>query len=166
MSAEHDHSHGMTGSRLRLAFLLTCIILVAEVIAGFASNSLALLSDAGHILTDVIALGLAWFASVQAERPADAAKTYGYHRTGILTAQLNAVTLIAIVGVIAFETYRRVQSPPEVTPWLMFVAAGVAIAVNAYIAYSLRSAGGDNLNVRAAMLHVLGDIGASIGVVV
>lgn len=166
MNHDHDHSHGMTGSRLRLAFFLTCIILLAEVIAGFASNSLALLSDAGHILTDVIALGLAWFASVQAERPADAEKTYGYHRTGILTAQLNAVTLIAIVGVIAFEAYRRLQSPPEVTPWLMFVAAGVAIAVNAYIAFSLRSAGEDNLNVRAAMLHVLGDIGASVGVIV
>src|SRR5215469_16958629 len=90
----HDHTHGMAKKTLRLAFFLTLLILAAEVTGGLLANSLALLSDAGHVLTDIFALGLAWFATVQADRPADASKTYGYHRTGILAALANAVTLM------------------------------------------------------------------------
>ncbi len=88
--AGHDHTHGMAKQTLRLAFFLTMIILAAELIGGFLSNSLALLSDAGHVLTDIFALGLAWFATAQAERPANASKTFGYHRVGILAALVNA----------------------------------------------------------------------------
>lgn len=128
MAAGHDHRHGMTGARLRTAFLLTAVILLVEATAGFLSHSLALLSDAGHVLTDIVALGLAWFATAQAERPANARNTYGYHRTGILAARANAVTLIVIVLVIAYEAVRRFQHPEAVTPWLMFVSAGVGIA--------------------------------------
>jgi cobalt-zinc-cadmium efflux system protein len=166
MAGSYDHSHGMAGKRLRVAFFLTAIILVAEVAVGVLSNSLAVLSDAGHILTDLFALGLAWFATVQAERPADASKTYGYHRTGILAALLNAVTLLVIVIAIAYEAVMRFQHPEKVTAWLLFVAAAIAIAVNLYIAAGLRQEEGENLNVRAALLHVLGDIGASVGVIV
>src|SRR5437773_6637673 len=83
----------LTGGRLRLAFLLTLTILVVEALAGVLSHSLALLSDAGHILTDVVALGLAWFAVAQARRPADTQRTYGYHRVGILAAMANGATL-------------------------------------------------------------------------
>jgi len=166
VSAGHDHSHGMTGKKLRTAFLLTILILVVELSAGVVSHSLALLSDAGHVMTDLIALGLAWFATVQAERPADARKTYGYHRTGILTALANAVSLIMIVVAIAYEAFKRLQQPEPVAPWLMFVAAAVGIAVNLYIGFGLRSEGEDNLNVRAAILHVFGDVGASAGVIV
>src|SRR5579859_7079441 len=125
----------MTGRKLRTAFALTAGILVIEVAGGLLSNSLALLSDAGHVLTDIVALGLAWYATVQAERPADARKTYGYHRTGILAALANAVTLILIVIVIAYEAFGRFGHPPEVTPTLMFVSAGVGIVVNLYIAF-------------------------------
>src|SRR5215813_3839780 len=92
--AGHDHTHGMAKKTLRLAFFLTMIILVAEIAGGVISHSLALLSDAGHVLTDIFALGLAWFATVQTERPPDASKTFGYHRVGILAALANAVTLI------------------------------------------------------------------------
>lgn len=166
MTADHNHAEGMTGSKLRTAFALTALILLVEVVGGFLSHSLALLSDAGHVLTDIFALGLAWFATVQAERPADASKTYGYHRVGILTALANAITLILIVVAIAFEAYRRFQHPETVTPWLMFVSAAVGIAINLYIGFSLRAEGGENLNVRAAMLHVFGDVGASIGVII
>ncbi|HWE62696.1 MAG TPA: cation diffusion facilitator family transporter, partial [Chloroflexota bacterium] len=162
----HDHAHGMTGKRLRTAFLLTTIILAVELAGGIVSHSLALLSDAGHVLTDIFALGLAWFATAQAERPADARKTYGYHRTGILAALANAVTLILIVIAIAYEAIGRFQHPERVTPWLMFVSAAVGIVVNLYIAFGFRKEGGDNLNVRAAMVHVLGDVGASVGVIV
>jgi cobalt-zinc-cadmium efflux system protein len=156
----------MTGARLRTAFLLTVVILLVELVGGFISHSLALLSDAGHVLTDIIALGLAWFALVRAERPADARNTYGYHRTGILAALANAVTLIVVVGAIAYEAVQRLRHPATVTPWIMFVAAAVGIAVNLYIALGLRAEGGANLNVRGAMLHALGDVGASIGVIV
>jgi cobalt-zinc-cadmium efflux system protein len=166
MGAEHAHARSMTGSKLRTAFALTAVILLVELAAGLLSHSLALLSDAGHVLTDIVALGLAWFATVQAERPADARKTYGYHRTGILAALINAVTLILIVGAIAYEAFQRFQHPETVTPWLMFVAAGAGILANLYIGFSLRAEGGENVNVRAAMLHVFGDVGASIGVIV
>ncbi len=117
------------------------------------------------MLTDVVALGLAWFAAVQAGRPADARKTFGYHRTGILAAQVNAVTLILIVAVIAYEAIGRLRHPEAVTPWVMFVSAGVGIAINLYIGLGLRKEGGENLNVRAAMLHVFGDVGASAAVI-
>jgi cobalt-zinc-cadmium efflux system protein len=166
MSAGHDHAHGMTGKRLRTAFALTAIILVVELVGGLASHSLALLSDAGHVLTDIVALGLAWFATAQAERPANARNTYGYHRTGILAALANAVTLILIVLFIVYEAVGRFQHAEKVTPWLMFVSAAVGIVVNLYIAFGFSKEEGDNLNVRAAMLHVLGDVGASVGVIV
>ena len=166
MSGGHDHAHDMTGNKLRTAFLLTAVILVVELAGGILSHSLALLSDAGHVLTDIFALGLAWFAAVQAERPADATNTYGYHRTGILAALLNAVTLILIVLAIAYEAVQRFQHPEKVTPWLMFVSALVGIAVNLYIGFGFKGEGSENLNVRAAMLHVFGDVGASVGVII
>lgn len=160
------HSHAMTGRKLRTALALTVLILAVELAGGLLSHSLALLSDAGHIFTDIVALGLAWFATAQAGRPADAGKTYGYHRTGILAALANAFTLLLIVAAIAYEAVRRFQHPESVTPRLLFVAAGIGIAVNLYIASSLRSEHGENMNVRAALLHVLGDIAAGVGVVV
>jgi cobalt-zinc-cadmium efflux system protein len=163
MSA-HDHSD-LTRSRLRQAFLLTALILVVEALAGYFSHSLALLSDAGHILTDVVALGLAWFAVAQARRPADARRTYGYHRVGILAAMANGATLLLIVAAITYEAARRFAHPEPVQGGVVIVSALVAIAVNAYIALRLRG-GGQNLNVRAALLHVTGDLAASVGVVV
>ncbi|HEX8918634.1 MAG TPA: cation diffusion facilitator family transporter, partial [Chloroflexota bacterium] len=147
-------------------FALTAVILLVELAGAILSHSLALLSDAGHVFTDIFALGLAWFATFQAERPADATRTYGYHRTGILAALINAAALILIVLAIAYEALRRFQHPQEVTPWLMFVAASVGIVVNLYIGFSLRQEGNENINVRAARLHVFGDVGASAGVVV
>jgi cobalt-zinc-cadmium efflux system protein len=162
----HNHTHGMTRARLRTAFLLTGIILLVELVGGLLSHSLALLADAGHVFTDILALGLAWFAAVRAERPADARNTYGQHRIGILAALANAVTLILIVIWIAWEAVQRLREPEAVAPWIMLAAAAVGVAVNLYIVLGLRSAGGENLNVRGAMLHALGDIGASVGVIV
>jgi cobalt-zinc-cadmium efflux system protein len=166
MTGGHDHAHGMVGTKLRTAFLLTLVILTVEVTGGLISNSLALLADAGHVLTDVVALGLAWLAAQQAERPADVRNTYGYHRTGILIALINAATLIAIVIFIAVEAIQRLQNPQAVTPTLMFAAAAVGIVVNLFIGFTLRAESGSNLNVRAAMLHVFGDVGASATVIV
>ncbi|MEA2656800.1 MAG: cobalt-zinc-cadmium efflux system protein, partial [Chloroflexota bacterium] len=132
---------------------------------GLAAHSLALLSDAGHVLTDVFALGLAWFAVAQARRPADQRRSYGYHRVSILAALVNAVTLIVIVIVIAVEAVRRLANPEPVQGGIVIVAALVGIAINAFVAFGLRGET-HNLNTRAALLHVTGDIGASIGVVV
>jgi cobalt-zinc-cadmium efflux system protein len=161
----HDHTHGMAKKSLRIAFFLTVIILLASIIGGWLANSLALLSDAGHTVTDLFALGLAWFAAVQAERPANERKTFGYHRVGILAALLNAMTLIGIAIFICWEAVLRLQHPEPVQPWIMFIAATVAVLVNLFITFALRGED-DNLNVRAASLHVLGDIAASAGVIV
>lgn len=160
------HPQSMTRSRLRLALGLTLLVLVVEFTGGLLSGSLALLSDAGHVLTDVVALGLAWFATVQAERPPNDRKTFGYHRTEILAALVNAALLILIVAGIAFEAVQRLRNPVAVTPWLMFASALVGIAVNLIIAGRLHGVEHRNLNVRAALLHVLGDVGASVGVIV
>ena len=144
---------------------MTLIILVVEAVSGVVAHSLALLSDAGHVLTDAFALGLAWFAVEQARRPSDSSRTYGYHRAGILAALVNGATLILVVGAIAFEATRRLQHPQAVRGGLVIAAAVVALAVNAFITLNLRHARHD-LNVRAAMLHVIGDVAASVGVAI
>src|SRR6266568_6394810 len=153
------------GAKLRLALGLTLAILVIELAGGLLSHSLALLSDAGHVLTDVFALGLAWFALAQSRRPADRRRSYGYQRVTVLAALLNAVTLIVIVLAIGFEAIRRLAAPEPVQGGIVIVSALVGIAVNAYVIFGLRGET-RSLNLRAAFLHVAGDIGASIGVVV
>jgi len=152
-------------SILKLALALTCVILVIELAGGLVSHSLALLSDAGHVLTDVFALGLAWFAVAQANRPADLRRSYGYHRVSILAALVNAVTLIVIVIVIAFEAVRRLANPEPVQGGIVVAAALAGIAINAFIVVGLRRET-RNLNLRAAMAHVVGDLAVSAGVVI
>ncbi len=157
--------HVRGGDGLKRAFFLTFGVLLVELVGGLLSNSLALLSDAGHVLTDVFALGLAWFALEQSHRPADRKRSYGYQRVSILAALVNAVTLIVIVVAIAFEAVRRLMSPEPVSGWLVVVSAAVGLAINAFVVLGLRSET-RSLNIRAALLHVAGDIGASVGVVV
>jgi len=154
-----------TGGRLRLALGLTLAILLVELAGGLLSHSLALLSDAGHVLTDVFALGLAWFAVEQSRRPADQRRSYGYQRVGILAALLNSVTLVVIVIAIVAEAVRRLITPEPVQGGIVVVTALVAIAINTVVILALRS-GRRNLNLRAALLHVTGDVAASVGVVV
>jgi cobalt-zinc-cadmium efflux system protein len=153
------------GATLKVALALTCVVLVVELAGGLVSHSLALLSDAGHVLTDVFALGLAWFAVAQARRPADLRRSYGYHRVSMLAALVNGVTLIGIVIAIAYEAVRRLSSPEQVQGGIVMITALVGIAINAYIAFGLRGQT-RSLNMRAALIHVVGDIGASVGVVV
>lgn len=154
-----------TGGRLRLALGLTLAILLVEFAGGLLSHSLALLSDAGHVLTDVFALGLAWFAVEQSRRPADRRRSYGYQRVGILAALLNSVTLVVIVIAIAYEAVRRLLAPEPVQGGIVIATALVGIAINSFVILNLRG-GGRNLNLRAALLHVTGDVAASAGVVV
>ena len=159
---EHVNQRGAT---LRTALALTALILLIELVGGLLSHSLALLSDAGHVLTDVFALGLAWFAVEQSKRPADQRRTFGYQRVSILAALLNSVTLIVIVIAIAYEAVRRLASPQPVHGQIVIVAALAGVAINVFVILALR---GDShsLNLRAALLHVTGDVAASAGVVV
>jgi len=168
---EHRHHHGhgdmfQTGtpvSRIRTAFFLTLAILAVEVTGGLISHSLALLSDAGHVLTDIAAIGLSWFALLQAEKPADMNMTFGYHRAGVLAALLNGLLLIMVMLWILFEAYRRFLYPQPVYGAWMFVSAGAGLLMNLYLALGMR--GEENINVRSAVLHMLGDAAASAGVI-
>src|SRR3981189_861239 len=117
-------------SALKVALALTCVVLLVELGGGLASHSLALLSDAGHVLTDVFALGLAWFAPSHANRPPHARRSYGYHRISILAALVNSVTLIVIVLVIGFEAVRRLAHPEPIQGGVVVIAALVGIVIN------------------------------------
>lgn len=160
------HHHHAAGNRLRTAFFLTLIILVVEIVAGYAAHSLALLADAGHILTDAFALGLAWFAARAAQTPPDENNTFGYQRSGILAALLNAAVLIVIAGAALVGAISRFRHAEHVQGGLVLVAASAALLVNLYIASGLRQQGRSNLNVRAALLHVVSDAAASVAVMV
>jgi cobalt-zinc-cadmium efflux system protein len=151
--------------RLRVALGLTLAVLLLELAGGLLSHSLALLSDAGHVLTDVFALGLAWFAFEQSKRPADRRRSYGYQRAGIVAALVNSAVLIVVVLAIGVEAVRRLLAPEPVQGGLVIATALGAIAINVFVILSLR---GDsrNLNLRAALLHVTGDVAASAGVIV
>ncbi len=157
------HAHAPLG-RMRKAFFFTLLILVVEVGGGLFSHSLALLSDAGHVLTDIAAIGLSWFALKQSEKPASAKMTFGYHRSGILAALMNGITLVVITLIILWEAYGRFQHPEHVTPTWMFASAGVGLLLNLYLGLGMRHE--ENLNVRSAVLHMLGDAAASAGVII
>lgn len=149
-------------------------ILLAELAGGLLSHSLALLSDAGHMLTDVLSLALAWYAMRLASRPPTPQRTYGYHRAGILAALFNAGTLVVVAGGILAEAAARLRHPVPVTLWIMWAVAAVGLGGNLFIGLRLGHGGhaghdrghGGNLNLRSAWLHVMGDVAASAGVLV
>ncbi len=153
------------GTRVRLALALTAVVLVIEIAGGLWAHSLALLSDAGHVVTDLIALGLTAFALGQVHRPASARRTFGYQRVGILVALLNAVLLGAIVLGIVIEALRRLQSPAPVRGGLMAAAAVIGLTVSLLIVRTLQPMRRD-LTVRSALVHVRGDAWASAGIII
>ena len=165
MSGHLHHADTSVGTKLRFAVFLSGLILVAELIGGFWANSLALLSDAGHLFVDVLALSLSWYGVRQAERPSTSRMTFGYHRIGVIVAIVNAISIFAIATVIIYEAYNRLQDTPEVNSPLMLTVAVVGLAVNALVALWLRREQRTNLNVRSAFWHALGDALASIGVI-
>ena len=139
--------------------------MVAEVIGGLLSGSLALLADAGHMLTDTVSLFLAWIAARMAHKPADTLRSYGYHRVQILAAFINGVFFILIVGWITYEAVQRILKPVEVMGDIMLVIAGLGLIVNLLAFFILHGAGGKDLNIRAALLHVLGDLLGSVAAI-
>ncbi len=151
--------------RLTLALAITSIYFVAEVLGGLLTNSLALLSDAGHMFSDIAALGLSLFAFRMARRPATTKKTYGYHRLEILAALINGLTLWLVVGVIFREAYQRLLDPPEVHSVGMLAVASIGLMVNIAAGIILFGCNQGSLNVRGAFLHVLGDALGSVGAI-
>lgn len=164
MGHGHSHHHHAT-RRLAWVLALTAGFAIIEVVGGLLSNSLALLADAGHMLTDIMALALALLAAWAARRPPDSSRTYGYQRTEILAALINGVALIVIAIFILVEAWKRFAHPPEVDFRLM---AGVALGGLLVNVAGLLILGGHGrgLNVRAAYLHVLGDLLGSVGALV
>lgn len=162
----HDHTRGASQKTLFIVLLLTFGYMLAEAIGGYVSNSLALLSDAGHMFTDVAALALALLAVKFASRPATQNKSYGFYRLEILAALVNGVALIALSVLICFEAFHRFRQSEDVQGWtLVWVAAG-GLAVNMVSAWLLsRSHKHDNLNMRGAYLHVLGDLLGSVAAI-
>jgi len=151
--------------RLGLSLGVTVLILVAEVGGGILSNSLALLSDAGHVLTDTFALGLSMIAARMSRKPSDKRATYGYQRVGLLAAVINGLSLLVIAAFIFYESYHRFMSPPQIDVPLMLLIAGFGLAGNVLMAFIIGK-GHEDLNIRSAWLHVLGDTLSSVGVIV
>jgi len=168
MSHDHHHSHDDKSSikRVQLALVLTGIFMVVEVVGGIISGSLALLADAGHMLTDTMALALAAFAFRVSSKPADTKRSYGYQRFQIIAAFVNGLSLLAIVGWILFEAVMRMINPPEVIGTTMLVVAAAGLVVNVVVFLILHSGDQENLNIRGAALHVLGDLLGSVAAII
>lgn len=167
MSGNHHHHHRHDNvRRLGITLALVLVYMAAEVIGGLLSGSLALLADAGHMLADAGALGLALFALRMARKPATAKRTYGYHRTEILAALVNGVTLVTIAVLILMEAWERWQEPREVRGGLMMWVAFGGLLINVAGLWILHGGKSESLNVRGAWLHVATDALGSIQAVV
>jgi cobalt-zinc-cadmium efflux system protein len=168
MAHDHAHAHAEDADarRLGIAFALIVIFMLGEVAAGIVASSLALLSDAGHMLTDAVALGLALAALRLAQRPPAGSFTYGMRRAEILSAQVNGITLLLLGGLIVFEGIRRLIDPPDVEGGLVVIVAVIGIGVNLVAARLLASAERRSLNVEGAFLHVVTDLVAFIATAV
>jgi cobalt-zinc-cadmium efflux system protein len=154
-----------TTARLAASLFITLIFMLGEAIAGFWANSLVLLTDAAHNLTDVIALALSWYALRMTARPASTAKTFGYHRVGILVALVNSTTLVLIVLGIFYQAYQRLLSPPRVEVSILIVVALIAFVVNLGTAWLVKRGSERDLNLRSAFVHLAGDALSSMAAI-
>ncbi|AIQ50401.1 cation diffusion facilitator family transporter [Paenibacillus sp. FSL R7-0331] len=168
----HDHSHGHAHSHapadrkgLLTALIITGGIMILEFFGGLITNSLALLSDSGHMLSDTASLALSLVAMIFAVRPASAKNTYGFYRFEIMAALFNGITLFVIAGFIMWEAFKRIGSPPEVASGTMMIIAAVGLLANLVSAWSLmrKSKGHENINIRSAYLHIVSDALGSVG---
>jgi len=167
----HTHTHfgdlaNQTTKRLALSLSLTAVFVFVEIIAGIFGNSLALLTDAAHNFTDVIALGLSWYALRIASKPANAGQTFGYHRVGILVALVNSTTLILIAFGIFYEAYHRFLAPPEVDSVILIGVGTLAFFINAGTAWLVQKGSEHDLNLRSTFLHLMGDVMSTLGAVI
>ena len=164
----HTHVTAARAARGRLVavLVLSLVALAVEVVGAVVANSLSLLADAGHLLTDVVGIGLALLAIWFAGRPPTLGRTFGYLRLEIIAAVANAILLFGVAGYVVFEAVRRLADPPEIAAGVMFAVALVGLAANGVSVLLLRDAQRSSLNVRGAYLEVLGDLGGSAAVIV
>lgn len=165
MNDVHDHSHGNM-RRVQIALILTASFMIVEVIGGIVSGSLALLADAGHMLTDSMGLALAALAFRVSAKPADSRRSYGYQRFQILAAFVNGLSLLLIVAWILVEAIQRLVAPPEVMAGTMLVVAAGGLVVNLLSFVVLHGGDRDNMNIAGAVLHVAGDLLGSVAAIV
>lgn len=166
---KHSHAHSADGSNLKrvmIALVLTGSFMIVEVVGGIISGSLALLADAGHMLTDTMALALAATAFHVSKRPPDGKLTFGYQRFQILAAFVNGLSLLAIVGWILFESVRRFLNPNDIAAETMLLVAAIGLVVNVISFAVLHTGDKENLNIRGAALHVAGDLLGSVAAIV
>ncbi len=161
----HTHQHKLQ-SKFKLALLVTFFVFLVELIGGIWSESLALLSDAAHVMSDALSLLISWFAIYLSTRPATSSRTFGYHRAEVFAAFINGVSLIGISGWIFYEAYQRFTAPEPIKVSVMFVVACFGLVANLFILWQLHGHSHGNLNVRSAVLHVVGDMLSSVAVVV
>jgi cobalt-zinc-cadmium efflux system protein len=152
--------------QLKFAIALTTLVFLVEAVGGYLTNSLALLSDAAHVFMDVFALSLSLVAFYLATIPPSDTRTYGFHRTEVFAAAINGITLFAISIGIFYEAFKRLVQPPEIKTLEMMIIAVVGLLANAVVAFKLRSHSPHDLNIHSAFLHVVGDMLASVGVVI
>jgi cobalt-zinc-cadmium efflux system protein len=165
----HGHSHAspdVSGRRLAAGVALTLAFVIGEAAAGWFGRSLALLSDAGHNLADAVALGFSWYALRIAARPSHHGMTFGYHRVGVFAALVNSLSLVVVAVLIGWEAFGRIRHPELASGGLMIGVAAAAIVVNVVISLWLRRASADDINVRSAYLHMVGDAVSAFGVVI
>jgi cobalt-zinc-cadmium efflux system protein len=161
-----EHQNGVSIRPLKITLVLVLVIMVAEIIGGFLSNSLALLSDAGHMLTDALALGLSWFAMNLTRRPATPTRTYGYHRAEIMAALINGTVLVVVSVFIFYEAYRRFSEVPEVQGPMMLTVAVIGLIANLIGMFLLRTGSQKSINIKAAFWHIISDTLSSVGVII
>ena len=164
--AQSHYAQASGSRRLGWALTITCTFMLVEVAGGLISGSLALLADAGHMLTDTAALALAWFAARLTQRPTNPRRSYGYHRAQVLAAFVNALALFAVVIWILAEAVDRLSTPRAIEGRMMLGVALAGLVANVAVYLTLRKGDPDNLNVAAARLHVLGDLLGSVGAIV
>lgn len=164
----HNHNHNANKKALTISFVLIAGFMVVEFVGGYLTNSLALISDAGHMLSDAVALGLSLSALIFGARAATPSKTYGYKRFEILAALINGIVLVLLAVFICKEAIERLSSPPQVIGKGMMLISVIGLIVNVLVAWILHSQGStkENLNVRSAFLHVIGDLLGSVGAII
>lgn len=169
MEHNHDHHHEMDGdinNKFKIGIILNILFVAVEFLMGILTNSLALIADAGHNLSDVLSLLIAWGASYLVLKKPSNKFTYGLKRSSILAAQLNSFILLAAVGIIIWEAVERISSPSIVNGSALIIVAGIGVAVNGLTTYLFHSGKDSDLNIKGAYLHMFADTIISVGVVV
>ncbi len=166
---EYSHSHTdvvKLGNAFKIGITINIIFIIAEALSGFISNSMALIADAGHNLSDVLALAFSWIAVILSQRQPTLKFTYGFRRSTILVALLNTILLLIAVAFILYQTVQRLHKPMEINSYSMMIVAGIGIGINAFTAWLFMKGKKNDLNIRSAFVHFVADALVSLGVVV